>query len=82
VQCRVSRLWQTVRVSGVGCGGCVAWWRDDSCARVVDGVDVSQEALGHGRACCFGNHTADEMLGRANWDGAGCVNLNRRDPGQ
>lgn len=43
----------SVRVSGVEGRGC------------VNGVDVSLEALGDGRACCFGNHTAGEMLGRA-----------------
>lgn len=71
-----------VRVSGVEGGGCVAWWRDDSCVRAPDGVDVSREALGDGRACCFGNHTAGGMLGRAKRDGVGCLDANRRDPGR
>jgi hypothetical protein len=62
----VATLAKDARVGGSG-GCCVAWWRDESCARLPDGGGsgggVSQEALGHGRACCFGNKTAGEKLG-------------------
>jgi hypothetical protein len=54
VQGRVSRLWLTVRVSGVKSGGCVA--ATDARVRLPNGVYVSQEAPDGGHACCFGNH--------------------------